>query len=376
VALITNVIVPYRNPLYAELARCVDLLVVFSAERRSGGLPWKRARELPFRHVIVGGKTISLRRKDYYVTGRLLRLLRNERPHVVISAGYSFPTLYAAAYCSGSGASFIVASDGTRASERRLNPLQHLARSVLLRRVDACVASSAPAHERLVELGVPESRIFRSPLTSNLEPLWRVAARRAARQPECVTVLAIGRLVPEKGFDKLLLALSSSRGCGDRGSELRLILVGTGPEESRLRTLVDDLGLGNVEFRGFIDHSRLPSCFAEADIFALPSIYEPFGVVLIEAAASGLPLVASRYAGATCDFVRHGETGLVVDPLAPVELGRTLISLASSCEKRAELGRAAHLATRARSPREAANGIVAAIDAVLASRDLGRFSAP
>ena len=76
------------------------------------------------------------------------------------------------------------------------------------------------------------------------------------------------------------------------------MVVGSGPEEAALRALTADLGLVEaVEFLGFVDQPGLPAVYEAADAFAFPTLDDPFGVVLLEAAASGLPLVASPFGG-------------------------------------------------------------------------------
>ena len=106
------------------------------------------------------------------------------------------------------------------------------------------------------------------------------------------------------------------------GADIRLIMAGVGPEETRLRSLAGALGI-SVTWRGFVDQPDLPRLYAEADAFAFPTLDDPFGVVLIEAAAAGLPLVASPFGGATEDLVRDGVNGFVIDPTADDGHGRS-----------------------------------------------------
>ena len=163
-------------------------------------------------------------------------------------------------------------------------------------------------------------------------------------------------------MDKLLTAFAH---VSRRRPGLSLAVVGSGPEQQRLRALAEDLGPIDVEFRGFVDQAGLPAHYAQADAFVFPTLDDPFGIALLEAAAAGLPLVASRYAGATADLVRHGETGFVVDPTDSGELAQALVAVAEDPQLRSSMGRAAHRATLDRTPEAAASGYAEAVEAGL-----------
>ena len=191
-----------------------------------------------------------------------------------------FRRLFAALYGRLSGATLVIHSDGTSQSERGLNQLQLAARKILVREVAVCVGNSEPAVERFVELGVAPDRVFRAPHTTNIAPLHAVARSRdpSRPRPRPPAVLHVGRLIPRKGVDRLLRAFANAR----ERVALRLILVGSGPQEPRLRELAADLGLGtDVEFRGFVDQPELAAVYAEADVFAFPTLDDPFGIVVL-----------------------------------------------------------------------------------------------
>jgi glycosyltransferase involved in cell wall biosynthesis len=142
--------------------------------------------------------------------------------------------------------------------------------------------------------------------------------------------------------------------------------VGSGPEEARLRELAVAHGIApEVEFKGFVDQPALPALYAAADIFAMPSLEDPFGIVLLEAAASGLPVIASPFAGASLDLLEHGRSGLIADPDDISAWSNALRELARDPDLRQRLGARAHEVTLTRTPQRAANGYADAVDAVL-----------
>jgi glycosyltransferase involved in cell wall biosynthesis len=300
-----------------------------------------------------------------YPDPQILAALLADRPDAVISGAFSVPTLFGAVYGRLTGGRMIIHSDGTSHSERSISGPQRLARRVLLRETAACVANSEPAAERFVELGVDPARVFRAPHTTNIAPFHAVARRRsrsAAAPDGRVTILHVGRLIPRKGIDRLVRATATAAA----DAPVRLLLVGSGPEEERLRGLAEDLGIGaGVEFRGFVDQPGLPAVYAEADIFAFPTLDDPFGIVVLEAAASGLAIVASPFGGATLDLVEDGRSGFVVSPDEPDAWARALVTLASDPALRRRLGERGHATTLDRTPERAAAGYEQAVRAAL-----------
>lgn len=123
-------------------------------------------------------------------------------------------------------------------------------------------------------------------------------------------IFHIGRLVPEKGVAVLLEAMPQIL----KRHRARLVVAGTGPFGDELRRRAGHLGLGDrVSFIGWIDDATAHALYTYADVAAVPSTYEPFGIVALEAMAAGAPLVASDVGGLS-EIVRHGENGLKALP--------------------------------------------------------------
>ena len=118
--------------------------------------------------------------------------------------------------------------------------------------------------------------------------------------------LFIGRLVPEKGINELAAAYKDYR--QRTPAPWKLKVAGTGP----LAYLLQDIE--GVELVGFVQPDMLPSLTAQARCFVLPSLWEPWGVVVHEAAAAGLPIIATTPCGSTTMFLRDGVNGFVVPP--------------------------------------------------------------
>jgi glycogen(starch) synthase len=223
----------------------------------------------------------------------------------------------------------------------------HLMRQMLrmlLQRADAVTACSSAtlteaqswagihlgARGRVVYNGV-DTREF----ATELGP--RVAARPF--------VLAIGRHVLQKGFDVLIDAFRAL--AVDPAFDWDLVIAGDGPQRDALEARAAAAGLSTrVRFVGRTDRPVTVALFREAEVFVLPSRWEPFGIVNLEAMAAGTPLVASLVGGVP-EFVEDGVTGLLVEADDARTLAGAIRRLWASPELRAELAaRGAEQATR------------------------------
>jgi glycosyltransferase involved in cell wall biosynthesis len=155
------------------------------------------------------------------------------------------------------------------------------------------------------------------------------------RDPE---ILTVGRVVPVKGQSLLVEALAELR---RRGVGARLAIVGEGDGLPELRAVAERLGVADrVELAGAVGQDDIRERYARADVFALPSFAEGLPVVLMEAMATGLPVVASRITGVP-ELVQDGVSGLLVAPGRADELADALERLLGEPrQRRLEMGRA------------------------------------
>ncbi|MEY4762716.1 MAG: hypothetical protein RLZZ200_2572 [Pseudomonadota bacterium] len=170
-----------------------------------------------------------------------------------------------------------------------------------------------------------------------------VPAAKDSNRP--FTILCVGRLTPAKGQHVLVEACVALR---DADRAFRLVIVGTGPDESSLKARVGQLGLDScVQFTGPLNQDAVRGLYREADVFALPSFAEGIPVVLMEAMASGVPCVTTRITGIP-ELIRDGIDGVLVTPSDSQELADALSSLMDDPELRGELGRAGRERVRER----------------------------
>ncbi len=192
---------------------------------------------------------------------------------------------------------------------------------------------AAPSGPDLSGVGLPDAD----------RPAAGAPDRRAlGLDPDAVYVVSLARLVRRKNLTALVEA------CAAIGADnVRLLLLGDGPERLPLEQLAGERGFGSrVQFRGFVDEAGKQALLRAADIFALPSLHEAFGLVYLEAMQAGLPIIATRPGGQE-DFLEDGLTAHLVEAGDPAALTGALARLVGDPVARHRMGAAARAAAAA-----------------------------
>ncbi len=152
--------------------------------------------------------------------------------------------------------------------------------------------------------------------------------------PAAPRVLSVGRLMKDKRLDLLVKAM---RVVCDK-MEAHLLVVGRGSERQKLKSLIQKLQLEPfIHLLGYVPEQDLPALYRSCDLFAIPSMVEVQSIPALQAAASGLPIVAANSA-ALPELVRHGENGLLVNPLNNHELGEAILYILSHPDEAQKMG--------------------------------------
>ena len=194
---------------------------------------------------------------------------------------------------------------------------------------DRILAASEREKEHLVRFcGVPRDAVGVVPCGVDLDRFRPVGKARAREQlgldPDESVLLYVGRFAALKGIDRLLEATAHLK----RNRDLRLMIVGGDgeqtPESRELASLSRRFGiLDRVTFAGRVDHEDMPLYYSAADVLALPSHYESFGLVALESLACGTPVVTTQV-GAMEKIIRQDETGRVVQDASPPALAKAV----------------------------------------------------
>jgi phosphatidyl-myo-inositol dimannoside synthase len=222
-------------------------------------------------------------------------------------------------------------------------PLSPLRRNAL-RSADIVLAPSSDTARKLRDVqGVSPNKIRR--LAWPLSPgflRWADASAELVlpeRFPRGQVILTVGRWAASeryKGADELINAVAQLR---RTFPGLHLVAVGGGDDLTRLQGLASQLGVSDcVHFFDGLSRQELAACYAHAEVFALPSTGEGFGLVFLEAMAFGRPVVGAK-CGGTTDVINDGVNGLLVPPRDPQRLVEALDRLLLDPALRTELGR-------------------------------------
>jgi glycosyltransferase involved in cell wall biosynthesis len=327
-AVLTNVLAPYRVPIYLKLAQHFDLSVLYSGGETNRA-SWDADPALleAARVKRVPGFTFrrAVRRDGKVVDTRFLQLqpgfladLVVRRPDAVISNEMGLRTLCALVYATVFRRPLWVWWGGTRHTEQRVGRWKREYRRGLARRIPRWLSYGGTSSEYLRELGVPSDRIVE--LQNCVPEAAYVSSPSPAMRLEVRPVLLhIGQLIGRKGIDRLLEACASVQ---RQGYSFSLLIVGDGPDRGALERQADALGLRHVHFRPAVAAVETPGIYRSADVLVFPTLEDVWGLVVNEALWSGLPVLASRYAGCALDLLGPAST---FDPLDPAGFDAALI---------------------------------------------------
>lgn len=354
VVILTNIPTPYRLPVYDLISAesGIDLHVLYMAARernRHWRLPRPQAPStvLPSREIRLGGRYV-------HIAWGVWRHLRRLRPDVLVTTGFNPPQLLAVLYCTVHGAAHVAQTDGTPESEERLTSLHRIVRRIVAHRTAAFVAASDAGLELLRRWGAPAARVYKSPLAVD-----NAAFAARANDEKDVDLLFSGQLSPVKNP---LFALEVAARCA---AVLRrpvvVAFVGDGPLRDAIADRVRALPDVEVRIAGFQQQQDLPAWYGRSRVFLFPTTWDPWGLVLNEASAAGIPSIVSPFAGSGQELITDGIDGYV-RPLDPDAWALAAADLLTSPEVARPMAEKARLVVSGYTFQRAAAGLVEALE--------------
>lgn len=320
VALVHNIIPPYRVPLFEALAADprIDLRVFFMAQSEANRA-WRVPETLRFAHEFLPGLHSEWLQGAFtlHANPSVIRALRRFDPHSVVIGGWDSLTVYLAALVASLGRRRLVLWSESNAIGRPLaEGLKAAPKRWLLRRAAAALVPGQAAEEYLRRLGGSQLQIERFPNVVDVRALALPAARRQELRRERRAQLAlegttfafVGQLIERKGLPELFEAFARAA----FGAAATLLVVGDGP----LRALAAERAAASrpgrrIALSPFLQLDALAGIYAAADALVLPSRADPWPLVPVEAMTAGLPVLASDAVGNAPDLVLPGRTGFV-----------------------------------------------------------------
>lgn len=348
-AVVSNILTPYRIPLFEAIGKRVDRLHVLLMAKREENRDWTLGAAT-FQHEVLPGFHVKLPRAEVsmHVNHGVMRALRRVNPDVVLSGGFAPANLTAWLYCRLYRRPFVGWGELSMQDVAKASLLKRGLRRMMTSWSDGAIASSSEAREVFLHYGAAASKIQTAIMPIDVEyfhaqaMVWRNSEwfkRERARYTSPI-LLSVGRLTEHKGYRELFAIYEA---VVKQRPDASLLIVGDGPDRAIYESHVRSQNWRNVHFLGFRQADEVVKYLALADLFVFHTLSDPFGAVLSEAMAGELPVVSSIHAAATKDLVDDGVTGFRIDPKHTEQSTQVLLRvLAMTSSERAALGRAAY----------------------------------
>jgi len=339
VVVIDDQVTPYRIPFFQKLYQRLPGLEVLYCSKRFQERSWSLPDKLGYPHHIIPSLQVRSIKPPYdqwrttLIPTTLFPELIRYNPGIVVGYAFSIPTWIAFMYTRLFRKRFISWSTDTLHTERYYGFLQRSSRKLIVPKANACITPSTSGAEKFISYGADPAHVkvvVQSPdVDFFISESDRVRRRNLYHPARCCPdgfwLLYVGFLAEHKGLKQLLHAFSIVQ---SRIPSAHLILAGDGPLVDWIIDFASQNAMSeNVHLTGYVSQADLPRLYASADLFVFPSLEDTFGVVVAEAAACGLPILSSIFAGATSEYIRDGENGFAIDPTDEQELAKKIVHL-------------------------------------------------
>ena len=341
--------------LARRLARAGDRLVAIEVADLEERYPWARESAAePFTWTtLFPGRALETISREECVQA-MTRALDRERPDALGIVGYSRPESMAALRWAGRGGKPTILMSESQEIDHPRTWWKETVKRRRVRKFSSGLVGGPRHRDYLVKLGMPRDKIAMGyNAVDNLAFARRAGAARLSPEgrrglPDRPFFLAINRFVPEKNLPRLIRAFARYRADAPADAPWDLVLCGEGPGAREIEEAIRATGLARAVHRpGFLQVEEMAPWLAHASAFVHPSLMEPWGLVVNEAASCGLPLLVSDRAGCVETLVPEpsGTTGRRFDPGDEDELTSALAWMASlpDRERRAMGARAAEV---------------------------------
>jgi len=253
--------------------------------------------------------------------------LNQFNPDVIIIRGYfRFAYWIALLWAKTKGKPAILWSVSHKEDKKRTYIRENI-KKIFITRCNAAIAAGSKTTEYLVELGLSKEKIFAMGNVTKNDFFYKETRKFRAKRSFLIkkmnilpyNFLYIGRFSKEKNIFFLLECFKNAQKSIEM-DDWGLILIGNGPQKEGITDFINKNSIKNIFFTGYKQREEVPKYLALSDILILPSISEPWGLVVNEAMAAGLPILISKKCGSYPDLIIEGENGYSFDPYNVDEL--------------------------------------------------------
>lgn len=346
---LTEIISPYRIPLFNELAQRpeVDLHVIFLAETDPGLRQWHVYKEeIRFSYTVLPSWRMNFAGRGLLLNRGLARALRHANPEAILCGGYNYVASWQALlWARTHNVPLLLWSESHAHESRRPRALIEFVKDEFLQRCAGFVVPGAMARDYLLGRGCRADTIFTAPNAVDNALFSGTAAGAIRNETELRRELSlprnyflfVGRLVQEKGVFELLHAYAK---LGDsQRQEFGLVFAGDGACRAALESEAARVSPGSIRFAGFVHREQLAVYYALAEFLILPTYSDTWGLVVNEGMACGLPVIVTTAAGCAGELVKDDWNGFVIPPKDADALAAALRRLASEPGLRSTMAR-------------------------------------
>jgi len=305
---ITNIPAPYTVEFFNELGKSFDLTVVFeginSAERDRS---WTVFDAANFKYEIIGKSNVSQLRLPTGIT----RVLERDSYDLYIIGNYSTPTgMLSILWLRRNKLPYAIHADGGLISNDSF--FRYQIKRFFIKDANLYFSSGKKTTEYFVYYGAKKSKIYEYPFSSiHDDRISSIQDQKYYRNKLCLSsedkiIVSVGQIIPRKGFDTLINAVSLLP------HDVKLYIIG-GNATDNLKELIADLQLHNIEFIPFLPFEKTLEYMAAADVFALMTREDIWGLVINEAMSMGTPIVSTNKCVAAIEMIENGVNGYIVE---------------------------------------------------------------
>lgn len=328
IAVVCRTIPPYRlhelKRIASELPEC-RLITANTHVDRWRDWSVELTPELGVTDFSNGDSTNTSWLREYKRGGKMIELFKREKVDAVISGGYNdMGRLRIMRWCRRNNLPFFVFGDGNiNSDERAQRGLKGFIKPIvignIIRQCTGFFSCGSLGKAYWVHYGADPETVFYMPYEPDYDQIQQLSTEaieeakvRLGFDPKRRRIVFSGRLVPVKRVDLLVKAfvqLAKERADWD------LVILGDGELKEELQSLVPNALKERVLWTGFLnDQADVSKVYRASDVLCLPSTYEPWALVVNEAAAAGMAIVSTDVVGAAAELVRNGVNGYVVPP--------------------------------------------------------------
>ena len=336
VAFVTNLRAPYRILQFIEFSK-IDYteFIVYYTHKESENRKWESKKSIGYKEIYLDG--INLLRENGYINKGLYQLVKSN--DIIIIGGYDQPTyIIISILCRILKKPYVICYDGisTDRLENKEKYFRKIIKNSVIKNSKYIFGNGTVSKMYFNKVfKYPKERIYNQYLTVDSKKINELFKNRKKYRSEYrkkyniaenqKVIIYSGRLVEVKNVASVIKAIGKIK-----GNNITFLVLGGGQLEESLARLAKSLGVHMIITGFIVEQEELFKHYFAGDCFILPSIYEPWGLVVNEAMFAGLPILVSSICGCCLDLVRNGQNGYIIDPLDINDISNKIIKIINS----------------------------------------------